>query len=110
MNTAELTVLLARIQIINNKQVDELTIQAWEPLLDDVDYEDAVNAVNEHFRTSKDYLEPVDIRRGADVFRRRRIDAEKPKRPIGLCGHTLITDVYCERGCSPAFVTAAVSG
>lgn len=109
MNTAELTVLLARIQVVSNQQVDELTIQGWEPLLDDVDYEDAVNAVNEHFRTSDGYLMPVHIRKGAEVFRLRRIAAEKPKRPIGLCGHTLITDVYCERGCSPALVTAAVS-
>lgn len=53
--------MLARIQVLDNRQVDELTIQAWQPLMADVRYEDAVEAVNTHFRDSTDYLQPAHI-------------------------------------------------
>lgn len=61
MNTQEVTVLLARIQVLDNRQVDELTIQAWEPLVEDIEYVDAVQAVNEHYRGSDRYLMPKHI-------------------------------------------------
>lgn len=62
MNTEELTVLLARIQVLDNRQVDQLTIQAWTPLMADLDYQDAVEAVNTHFRESQAYLQPAHVR------------------------------------------------
>ncbi len=61
MNRAELTTLLARIQVLDNRQVDELTLQAWEPLLEGVGYAEAVAAVNAHFRESTAYLLPAHI-------------------------------------------------
>ncbi|MFF3029125.1 hypothetical protein [Microbacterium sp. NPDC057944] len=61
MNVEEVTVLLARIQVLDNRQVDELTIQAWTPLLAHVPYGDAVDAVNAHFQESTDYLQPAHI-------------------------------------------------
>ena len=61
MTTEELTMLLARIQVLDNRQVDALTIQAWQPLMADVRYEDAVRAVNDHFRESTAYLTPAHI-------------------------------------------------
>lgn len=73
MNTAELTALLGRIQVLDNRQVDELTLQAWEPLLAKVDYEDAVAAVNAHFTSSDKYLLPVHIVSGAKITSSARI-------------------------------------
>lgn len=61
MTGEELTVLLARIQVLDNRQVDKLTLQAWEPLMAGVDYLDAVAAVNAHFRESTEYLKPAHI-------------------------------------------------
>lgn len=61
MNRPELTVLLARIQVLDNRQVDELTLQAWEPLVADIEYQAAVDAVNAHFRESTAYLLPAHI-------------------------------------------------
>lgn len=61
MNIEEITVLLARIQVLDNRQVDELTIQAWTPLLAHVPYGSAVDAVNAHFQESTDYLQPAHI-------------------------------------------------
>lgn len=65
MNRGELTMLLARIQVLDNRQVDELTLQAWEPLLEGVAYAEAVAAVNAHFRESTDYLLPAHVVRRA---------------------------------------------
>lgn len=75
MNTEEVTMLLTRIQVLDNRQVDQLTIEAWEPLMASTTYDDAVAAVNEHFRTSERYLLPVHVVEGARSARRRRIDA-----------------------------------
>lgn len=61
MNADELTALLGRIQVLDNRQVDELTIQAWAPLMAHVVYADAVDAVNTHFVESTDYLQPAHI-------------------------------------------------
>jgi len=64
VNTEEVTMLLARIQVLDNRQVDQLTIEAWAPLMADVTYSDAVEAVNRHFQTSTKYLMPAHIRQG----------------------------------------------
>mgnify|MGYP003420178868 CR=1 FL=1 len=69
MTTEELTVLLARIQVLDNRQVDDLTIQAWEPLVGDLDINDAIEAVNHHFRTSPKYLLPYHVVNGAYMAR-----------------------------------------
>lgn len=61
MNVDQVTALLARIQVLDNRQVDPLTIQAWEPLMAYVDYNLAVEAVNIHFQTSSEYLQPAHI-------------------------------------------------
>ncbi|MFJ6532452.1 hypothetical protein [Microbacterium sp. NPDC091662] len=61
MSGDELTVLLTRIQTLDNRRVDKLTLQAWEPLMAGVDYADAVAAVNAHFRESTEYLKPAHI-------------------------------------------------
>lgn len=73
MNITELTALLGRIQVLDNRQVDEMTLQAWEPLVEKIDYEDAVAAVNEHFKTSDKYLLPVHVVEGAKRFRAHRV-------------------------------------
>ena len=61
MNIDQVTMLLARIQVLDNRQVDELTIQAWTPLMADVDYGEAVAAVNAHAVESTEYLKPAHI-------------------------------------------------
>jgi hypothetical protein len=56
VNTQEVTKLLTRITVLDNRPVDALTIEAWEDVLGDLDYERCVAAVNAHFRNSTDYL------------------------------------------------------
>lgn len=73
MNTPQLSMLLARIQVLDNRQVDALTLEAWEPLVGDLDYDDAVAAVNNHFRTTRNYLLPADVVSGATQAKKERV-------------------------------------
>lgn len=82
MNTDELTMLLARIQVIDNRQVDALTIEAWTPLMAKVDYLDAVRAVNAHFKESTAYLQPAHITAGVARIEREREREESRQRAM----------------------------
>lgn len=73
MNTPELTLLLARIQAVDNRQVDQITLEAWEPLVGDLEYQDALAAVNHHFRESTAWLQPHNVRALAETARRHRL-------------------------------------
>lgn len=92
MTTDELAKLLARITVLDNRQVDRLTLEAWTPIVGELDYQDALDAVNEHFRTSDRYLLPVHIVTGAAAAKRRRLT-----RPPHI--HTVVSDAgYCSCG------------
>lgn len=75
MNTDEVTMLLARIQVLDNRQVDQLTIEAWTPLMANLNYPDAVEAVNTHFQESTAYLQPAHI---AALVKRARGSSQPP--------------------------------
>lgn len=66
MNIEETGKLLARVQVIDNRRVDEATILAWHELVEDLDYAMAVEAVRLHFRESTTYLVPAHVRRGIE--------------------------------------------
>jgi hypothetical protein len=94
MNIQELTTLLARIQVLDNRQVDELTIHAWAPLMADVPYANAVQAVNAHFRESTEYLKPGHITQR--VWRAMPKPTSSPR--ITDCGnHRRLPDGTCTR-------------
>lgn len=99
MSIDELTTLLARIQVLDNRQVDQLTIEAWAPLMADVPYAAAVDAVNTHFRTSTAYLQPAHVVQGVAASRRLELpetmspeapDSCEPRRP-----HRWLADGTC---------------
>lgn len=62
MNLEQTAALLARVQVIDNRKVDEATVLAWQELLGDVDYPAALEAVKLHFRESTAYLLPAHVR------------------------------------------------
>jgi hypothetical protein len=96
MNTEELTILLTRIQVLDNRQVDALTIQAWTPLMANVSYADAVAAVNDHYSTTTDYLQPAHITQG--VARRKRLalpETMSPEAPEDCGKHRWLADGTC---------------
>lgn len=69
MNIAETTELLTRVQIIDNRRVEEATVLAWFELVDDLDFDQALEAVRLHFRESTEYLKPVHVRAGVERIR-----------------------------------------
>lgn len=90
MNTAELTVLLTRMAIVDGRDVDQLTLEAWEPLIGDLQYQDAVDGLNAVYRSSPKRPTPADIREASSTYRSRREAQEARQREIerkqaGLC-------------------------
>lgn len=66
MNIQETNALLARIQVIDNRQIGDSTVLAWHELVGDLDYDAAVEAVRLHFRESTAYLVPAHVRHGVE--------------------------------------------
>lgn len=62
MNIEETGKLLARVQVLDNRRVDEATILAWHELVEDLEFAHAVEAVRLHFRESTTYLVPAHVR------------------------------------------------
>ena len=99
MSIDELTTLLARIQVLDNRQIDQLTIEAWAPLMADVPYAAAVEAANAPFRTPTASLQPAHSVQGVHAARRLELpetmsptapDSCEPKRP-----HRWLADGTC---------------
>jgi hypothetical protein len=72
MNEAEASIVLAHVQAFDRRTVGESDIRAWWRALDDVPLDDAVEAVIEHYRESRDWMMPADVRRGVT-----RLDAQR---------------------------------
>lgn len=66
MNVQQTTELLLRIQVIDNRRVEEATVLAWHELVGDLDYAVAIEAVRVHQRESTAYLLPAHVRAIAD--------------------------------------------
>lgn len=65
--------LLTRIQVLDNRQVDRMTAEAWWPLIGALDYQDAVTALETHFREYPDvYLKPGHLVQGVRRIRNDR--------------------------------------
>ena len=62
MNYIEVGELLARIQLVDNRRVDEAVIEEWHRYLAEVDdFAAAMEAVTLHRMESRSWLMPVDI-------------------------------------------------
>ncbi|MFT4281215.1 hypothetical protein [Microbacterium sp.] len=65
MNFVQTAELLARIQLVDNRRVDEEVIREWQMYLADVDdFEAAMEAVTLHRMSSRQWLMPVDVVEG----------------------------------------------
>lgn len=98
MTIEELTTLLARIQVLDNRQVDELTIQAWTPLMAHVPYGEAVTAVNAHFVESTEYLQPAHIHQRVRALRRMALPQTMSEEAPASCAggqHRRMPDGTC---------------
>ena len=71
MTPAEAAALLTIAAAYDNRKPDEDQARAWALALDDASFEDCRDAIVQHYRTSREWLMPVDVLNGA---RRIRLD------------------------------------
>lgn len=78
MTNEEMAMLLAKIQVLDNRQVDEVTFAAWKEVLGDLEYEFAAESVVKHFRESTEYLKPAHVvARARDLRRQANGEAQQ---------------------------------
>lgn len=69
MTPDQFGVLMMKASALSGRQFDAVVVEAWYDVLGEYDYEDAVRALNRHFRNSDEYLQPVHIIRGIRAHR-----------------------------------------
>jgi hypothetical protein len=69
LNIKETGMVLAFVSLIDNRAVSEESILAWHELLKEVEFEDAKDAVTDHFKTSTEYIRPAHIIQGARMVK-----------------------------------------
>jgi hypothetical protein len=77
MNYDECKRVLAKINLGDNRQVDNFVLAEWFDSIGDLDFQDCIEAVSMHRRESLDYLAPAHIHRNVHAIRTRRAEAQK---------------------------------
>ena len=72
MNKTEVAKLLTIASSIDNRNVNEVAIEGWYAVLHTLPFEDAVNAVRQHFEDSTEYLLPAHVKAGVKRIRQLR--------------------------------------
>lgn len=81
MNLVEAQVLLSMAAAYDNRKPDPDAAKAWEAALSDMRFEDCRAALIAHYRDSREWLMPVDIRRGVHRIRKTRLENHPPVTP-----------------------------
>jgi hypothetical protein len=61
MTVEQVLKVLAKIALIDSRQVDELIALEWFDIIGDLEFEDAIAAVKRHRQTSTEYLMPAHV-------------------------------------------------
>lgn len=91
MNASEAATLLSLCSAYDRRTIGEADAFAWADALDDIRFNDAKDAVKAHYRESREWLMPCDVRAGVKKIREARIIAAEsagqlPMPPDGLTG------------------------
>lgn len=73
MRPSEAGILLTMCATFDRRTVGEADAEAWSVTLDGIELEDGKTAIVEHYRESRDWIMPADIRRIVKRIRRERI-------------------------------------
>ena len=82
MNLQETAQVLAKIQLGDNRQVDELTVREWHDSIGHLAMHEAIEAVRMHRQTSLDYLMPAHVVAGARIARERALSEARFDRQL----------------------------
>ena len=72
MNKLEVAKLLTAASAIDNRKIQDETVEAWYAVLHAYDYADCAEAVRQHFEESTEYLLPAHVRAGVRRVRELR--------------------------------------
>jgi len=72
MDIRETGLLLAKIALVDNRTATNETIMAWQEILAETAFEDAMLALLIHYRTSTEWVRPAHIVQGAAAVRKER--------------------------------------
>ena len=72
MTKTEIAQLLTLIAAFDRRTIGEADVEAWNLILADLDVEDCMTAVREHYTESRDWIMPADVYRRATLAQRRR--------------------------------------
>jgi hypothetical protein len=84
MNDIEVSKLLALMALADNRKPPEddearmAMIEFWLGMVGDLRYADAAIAVRDHYRESREWVMPADIRQRVAEIRKQRIEAAPP--------------------------------
>lgn len=84
MTADEVGKLLGLMALADNRKPPEddegrkAMIGFWLGMIGDLSYADAVQAVRDHYRESREWIMPADVRRGVKAIRQARLDAAGP--------------------------------
>jgi hypothetical protein len=77
MNRQECAKVLAKIQLGDNRQVDQLVLEEWFDTIGHLDYEHAIAGVRLHRQESAAWLMPAHVIAGAYRSRESRLPARR---------------------------------
>ena len=72
LDIRETGILLAKISLVDNRSASPETIVVWQEILADVEMQDALTALMNHWRTSDQWVKPVHIIEGARLAKQER--------------------------------------
>lgn len=72
MNESEIAIMLGHVASYDRRTIGETDVLAWHAALKDLDLEDAIEAIVEHYSESRDWMMPVDVLNGCHRIDRRR--------------------------------------
>lgn len=85
MNLTQATAILVMCSGYDNRKVTPENAKAWQEVLDGVRFEDAQQAVLDHYRTSDRWLMPADIHNGvARMVKDRQAELHMAELPAEL--------------------------
>jgi hypothetical protein len=95
MLLSETAQILAKVQLLDNRTVDRITLDAGHEIIGHLDYADAMAALNLHRRESTEYIMPAHIIQNLRRAKLIRQTAEAKQRAIEA---TQARQILAERG------------
>ena len=94
MNNTEVAMVLAKIQLGDNRDVDAagLVLAEWIDSIGDLDFADAVEAVRMHRKLSTAYLLPAHLRENVRLIRARRERERRATAPRPITANMITLD------------------